>query len=224
MNIIAELKKIISEYDLLQHTFYQAWSQGLLSEAVLRDYAIQYYHQVKSFPCFVSRVHSRCADDISVRKVLLQNLIDEELHGQDHPALWMQFAIGMGATEAEVVEAAPLATTQAMVDTYYDLADRSWQDGLCALYAYESQVPAVSTSKIAGLKAHYNITDEKTLQFFVAHEAYDEAHAAEVAALIAKHCTNVPAALQATREAARSLTGFLDGMCAKHQIVCEMVH
>ncbi|MCW5582866.1 MAG: iron-containing redox enzyme family protein, partial [Gammaproteobacteria bacterium] len=151
MQIVTRLNKIISEYHLLKHMFYLAWSKGELSQEILRRYAAQYYNQVQSFPRFISRVHTNCPQ-IEARKLLLENLVDEEIHGTDHPALWMQFANGMGASRETVLNDMPLPETKVMVDTFYDLAQRDWRDGLCALYAYECQVPDVSASKIEGLK------------------------------------------------------------------------
>jgi len=83
---------------------------------------------------------------------------------------------------------------------------------LCALYAYEYQVPEVSKSKIAGLKEFYGVHDERTLEFFTAHQVYDVGHAAEVASLIEKY-VEPERAERATTEAATVLLGFLDGMC-----------
>src|SRR6476620_415692 len=102
MRLSEELKAIIEERHLLKHPFYKAWSEGQLSKDTLRSYAGQYFRQVSSFPRFLSTVHSRCPE-ISARKVLLENLVDEELHGTDHPELWMQFAEGLGATRHEVL-------------------------------------------------------------------------------------------------------------------------
>src|SRR5262245_16640633 len=125
MRLIARLNEVIEELSLLKHTFYMAWSKGELSQDILQRYAAQYYSQVKSFPCFISRIHSRC-DEIKVRKKLNENLWDEEMHGTDHPALWMQFANGLGVSRDAVLNDMPLPETKAMVDTYYDLADRDW--------------------------------------------------------------------------------------------------
>lgn len=218
MSIIARLNEIIAEYNLLNHTFYQAWSRGELSQETLKNYAVQYYNQVKSFPRFISRVHTHCPE-IEARKVLLENLVDEEIHGKDHPQLWMQFAEGMGAKQDEVKSAPAIDETQKMVDVYYKLADRDWRDGLCALYAYECQVPDVSASKIDGLKQFYGISDESTLEFFAAHQAYDVEHSRQVATLIEKY-VDLDRAEAATREAASALWGFLDGMCRTEGIHC----
>lgn len=219
MQIITRLNEIIGEFHLLKHKFYQAWSNGELSKDVLQKYSAQYYHQVKSFPRFVSRVHTHC-DDIEVRKMLLENLVDEEIHGTDHPALWMQFANGLGVDKATVLAEQAIPETQSMVDTYYNLAERDWRDGLCALYAYECQVPEVSGSKIAGLKDFYGISDASTLEFFTAHQIYDVGHSEQVAKLIERHVDPKRAEI-ATREAAKALWGFLDGMCRVGNVACE---
>lgn len=219
MEIIKRLNEIIAEFNLLKHTFYEAWSKGELSQEILQRYAAQYYHQVKSFPRFISRVHTNCPE-IDARKLLLENLVDEEIHGTDHPALWMQFAEGLGASRENVLNEVAIGETDAMVNKYYELAERDWRDGLCALYAYESQVPAVSASKIEGLKKFYGIEDEKTLEFFTAHQAYDVGHSEQVAKLIEQYVD--PAyAERATREAAQALWGFLDGMCRVGDIACH---
>ena len=218
MQIITRLNAIISDHHLLKHMFYQAWSNGELSREILQDYACQYYNQVKTFPRFVSRVHTHCPE-IEARKILLENLVDEEIHGTDHPALWVQFAEGMGASRERILNDMPLPETNAMVNQFYHLADRDWRDGLCALYAYESQVPEVSASKIAGLIKFYGITDEKTLEFFTAHQEYDVGHADQVARLIEKYVDPDRAEI-ATREAALALWGFLDGMCRLGNIHC----
>ncbi len=219
MQIIKQLNQIISEFHLLKHPFYQAWSNGELNKDILQKYAAQYYHQVKSFPRFISRVHTHCPE-IDARKCLLENLVDEEIHGTDHPTLWMQFAEGLGSAQEAVLSEKPELETQTMVDTFYDLAQRDWRDGLCALYAYEYQVPEVSASKIEGLKKFYQVEDDKTLAFFTAHQIYDVEHSQQVARLIERYVEPERAA-HATREAAIALWAFLDGMCRVGGIACH---
>lgn len=220
MQLITRLNEIISERHLLTHPFYRAWSEGGLNREILQRYAAQYYHQVQSFPRFVSRVHTNCPE-IEARKVLLENLVDEEIHGTDHPALWMQFAEGLGMNKADVKSEKSIPETDVMVDTFYQLAGRDWRDGLCALYTYECQVPEVSASKIEGLKKFYGIQDERTLEFFTAHQVYDVGHAMQVANLIERY-VDPASAERATREAADALWQFLDGMCRIGGIACEM--
>jgi pyrroloquinoline-quinone synthase len=211
MTLSDRCKEIIDARHLLKHPFYQAWTRGELSREVLAKYAGQYYAQVAAFPRFVSSVHSRCPE-ISARKVLTENLADEEIHGTDHPTLWLDFARGLGATESDVKSTEPLPETQKMVDDYFQLVESDWKTGLCALFAYETQVPAVSASKIDGLERFYGMTDAPSLAFFKVHQHYDVEHSEKVAKLIDTH-VNPAEAEVATQKAADALWGFLDGMC-----------
>jgi pyrroloquinoline-quinone synthase len=214
------LTAVISERNLLNHPFYQAWTEGRLNRDILKRYAGQYFAQVDAFPRFVSSVHSRCPD-IAARKVLTENLADEEIHGVDHPELWLRFAEGLGADRAAVQDEAQLPETRAMVEKFFELTGRDWTQGLCALFAYESQVPAVSTSKIEGLKKFYGVEDARTLSFFKAHQTYDVEHSKKVAELIDLHA-DPEKAVAATREAAEALWGFLDGISREAGISCQM--
>jgi pyrroloquinoline-quinone synthase len=213
MQLIQELNAIIKERHLLTHPFYVAWSKGELSIEVLQKYAAQYYHQVKTFPRFLAAAYS-VSDDAHTHDVLLENLNDEN----GHPELWRDFAYGLGVDKETLLNEIPLPETQQLVDTYFDLAKNS-QDGLCALYAYESQVPDVAASKIQGLKDFYDIKDEKTLEFFVAHQEYDVDHANKVASLLVN--ADLEKAQEATRKACDAQWRFLDGMCRISGIVCE---
>jgi len=219
MQLSVRLAQVLSERSLLAHPYYRAWNAGALTKETLRDYAAQYFSQVAAFPRFVSTVHSRCPD-IDVRKVLLENLVDEELHGPDHPELWLRFAEGLGASREEVRSAEPLPETRAAVDCFFQLASGDWRDGLCALYAYEAQVPEVARTKIEGLRRFYGIGDERTLSFFQAHLTYDVAHSRAVAALVDAHA-EPGRAEAATREAADALWGFLDGVSRRAGIPLE---
>jgi pyrroloquinoline-quinone synthase len=218
MTLSERLVGLIRERDLLKHPFYQAWTKGTLSLDVLRMYAAQYYRHVEAFPRFVSSVHSRCPN-INARKVLLENLVDEELHGTDHPTLWLEFARGLGLEEADVKSATPLPETRDSVNAFYELTGGDWRGGLCALHAYEQQVPEVSTSKIEGLKAHYGVDEPRALSFFTTHQQYDVQHSRAVAALIDQHA-DPEASEVATRQAAGALWTFLDGVAREAGIAC----
>src|SRR5260221_14619181 len=92
---IEALDARVASKHVLQHPFYQAWSQGTLSLEALQDYAAQYYAHVNAFPAYLSAVHSVTPDAVS-RRILLQNLIEEEAGYPNHPELWLQFAEGIG--------------------------------------------------------------------------------------------------------------------------------
>jgi pyrroloquinoline-quinone synthase len=199
---------------MLKHPFYQAWNEGKLTTEMLREYACQYYHFVKDFPRMVSAVHSN-TPDLSVREPLLHNLMDEELGSENHPALWMRFAKSMGATEAEVENTAPLASTEGLVRTMMDYCrNGSFQEGLAALYAYEAQIPGVSRVKIDGLRRFYGVNDPEAIKFFTVHEEADVHHSRAERDLIEANTTaamydRVGGAAAGTAEA---LWRFLDGV------------
>ncbi|MEO8447514.1 MAG: CADD family putative folate metabolism protein [bacterium] len=176
---IEEVNSVIEKNSLLNHPFYQKWNEGKLTKEELREYAKQYYHFVKHFPRFVSCVHSNC-DDVKTRQILLENLADEEGYKtgiEDHPRLWLNFAQSLGLTEAEVKSAEPIREVEDLVDGMYEITrSPEFTLGLAALYAYESQVPEISKTKIDGLKKFYGIDSEKAIEFFKVHEEADVYH------------------------------------------------
>src|SRR4051812_38043277 len=186
MKLSEKLLAVVNERRLLSHPFYTAWAEGTLPMTGLAEYSRQYFQHVSRFPRYISAIHSRCPE-IEARKRLLQNLADEEIHGVDHPELWMRFAEGMGASRDAVANEEQLPETKEMVEKFFELTSREWTQGLCALYAYEQQVPEVSESKIDGLKKFYGVTDNRTLSFFNAHMKYDVEHSKKVAELIDAH-------------------------------------
>ena len=95
------LNKKLDKYHLLNHPFYKAWNEGKLTREVIKDYAEQYYQHVKAFPRYISATHSLC-EDIEKRKILLENLQDEENKDADHPKLWKNFALAMGADSKKI--------------------------------------------------------------------------------------------------------------------------
>ena len=53
------LQQSIARYDLLRHSFYEAWAQGSLTREDLQEYARHYYHQVESFPHCLAKFVTR---------------------------------------------------------------------------------------------------------------------------------------------------------------------
>ncbi len=222
-NWIEQLEGRIADRHVLNHPFYQAWNAGTLSPAALQDYAAQYYHHVSAFPTYLSAVHSNTADP-EARRILLDNLIDEEAGTPNHPELWLQFAEGMGIA-ADVVKNTPAyPETAALVQTFQEICrNQPFTDGIAALYAYESQVPEVAESKIAGLSAHYAVEDASTLAYFNVHIAADEEHRAQELSLLTSHVRTEDQKQGALSAAGRSLNAvwnLLSGVCDRHGIAC----
>jgi pyrroloquinoline-quinone synthase len=208
-----EIDALVEHKHLLKHPFYTAWTEGRLSLDALRGYAGQYYRHVLSFPTYLSAVHSE-TPDLETRQYLLENLIDEERGEENHPELWLRFAEGIGCRREDVRAAAALRETAECDATFRAIAARGSAAGLAALYAYESMVPAVATSKIDGLKRHYGIDDEATLRFFSVHVEVDQHHADVARDLLER---TVPAderaaAVRAASDSLGAIWGLLDGV------------
>jgi len=181
MTTMADIEREIAERHLLTHPFYRAWTEGTLPRPALLEYARQYYAFETRLPRFLTAMHAR-AEDRAVRSALLSNAWDEEHGERNHAELWLRFAEALGLSRREITEATPNDATRALVDTYQQLAEEGpVEAGVAALYAYESQLAAVSDAKIAGLNDHYGFTAEdkqQGLTFFEVHRALDVDHAA----------------------------------------------
>jgi pyrroloquinoline-quinone synthase len=218
-DIVDELREMIEERSLLKHPFYQAWQQGALTKEHLQGYAEQYYYHVLAFPQYVSAAHAICPTQ-GERQELLENLIEEERGEHNHPELWLRFAEGVGSARADVEHATPLPQTERLVELFREVTGRrSFAEACAALYVYESQVPEVAKTKIAGLKQFYGIADERSLEFFEVHIGADEIHAEVGAGMVRRHAADEAsraAVLASGREVADALWGFLDGVHAAY--------
>ena len=210
-----QLNAVIEKHHLLNHPFYQRWNEGKLSLEMLQEYAQEYYLQVHNFPTYVSATHASC-NDLKIRQMLLENLMEEEQGEANHPALWLQFAEGLGVSKQAVLERNYLDRTRESVRILKDLArSEETAQGLAALYAYESQIPEVSTTKIAGLKQFYGVDTEAALSFFQVHEKADEFHSQATREALLTLCeteTQQHQALEAAEQAACALNLLLDGV------------
>jgi pyrroloquinoline-quinone synthase len=214
-DFLKRLDETVARHALLTHPFYQLWNEGHLSMEALREYAKQYYAHVRLFPRYVSAAHSAC-DDIRVRQLLLENLIDEDQGDKNHPELWMRFADGLGVDRDEVRGAPLLDKTRESVDAMVRLTrSTDFREGLAALYAYESQVPLVAKTKREGLTKFYALDDARAVEFFTVHEEADIVHSGVERDLLVEHCRTdeqQERAVVAADQAARALWHFLDGV------------
>jgi pyrroloquinoline-quinone synthase len=221
MTVSTAIDSKVAERAMLEHPFYQAWTEGRLPLDTLRAYARQYYHHVEAFPRAVSAVHSSCPDRDG-RRMLAENLAEEEgveVGKQDHASLWLMFACGLGESEDAVAAEQLNPETQALIDTFRKLTRRSYASGLGALYAYESQFPAVAHVKIEGLIERYGIEDEATLRFFRVHETADVEHSSVCRALLDRLPQDEQAeAVAAGAELAGALWNFLSGVEARASV------
>ncbi|MBM3949589.1 MAG: CADD family putative folate metabolism protein [SAR202 cluster bacterium] len=213
-SLLNRLEHCIAERSLLKHTFYQDWQAGRLTLEDLAAYAAQYYFFEAAFPRFLSAIHSRCPDR-DVRQAILDNLWDEEHGTENHRALWLDFCAAVGLNRKTVERQKVHPNTQALLKAYEDLCGhRSFQEGLAAVYAYESQVPEIALQKMRGLKGHHGIYEAGALKFFAVHSTLDEDHSRREREAIAAHTSAAqePAVEEALHVALDVWWGFLDGV------------
>ncbi len=212
MTFAEKVREAIKEKHLLNHPFYQEWNNGTLENKTLQEYTRQYFSHVDAFPRYISATHSLC-ESIEDRQVLLENLNDEERGNKNHPELWKRFGEGLGQNRDEMNHKDLYPETKHLVQKYWDLSRGSYAEGLAALYAYEYQVPEIADVKIKGLKEHYGVSDDRSLEFFEVHRVADVYHSEacerQLNSLSEK---DQEKALNAAIEASDALWGFLTGI------------
>jgi pyrroloquinoline-quinone synthase len=217
MSVIPVLDERIRSRHLLQHTFYQRWTEGTLSRGELQEYARQYWHYALAFPTFISAMHAQC-DDLGTRQLLLENLVEEERGAENHPELWLRFCESLGLERDEVRNGAANDATRTLIATMRSLArEGALHQGLAALYAYESQIPSVAKAKLEGLAERYGIRAGRDVAFFAVHMEADVVHSETSRALLTSLCDSdakVAEARDATQRTLDALYGFLDSVTA----------
>jgi len=212
----------IAEKHLLKHPFYLAWVRGDLSKEALTDYSQQYYHHVAAFPTYLSAVHANC-DDQPTRQQLLNNLIDEEAGSPNHPELWKRFANGLRGEDGELSRIEKQTETKDLINTFRSVCGSgSTAQGLGALYAYESQIPAICESKIDGLKKHYGFTKPEHYEYFTVHIDADREHSAAEREMLGRYVTdrNFESVRASVNRVLDALWEMLSGVCRRHAIPC----
>ena len=211
-----ELNQKLDQYHLLNHPFYKSWNEGKLTREIIKDYAEQYYQHVKAFPRYISATHSLC-EDIEKRKILLENLNDEENRDADHPKLWKNFAIAMGADSKKIEEVKAEQFTKDLIDNFFKNGRSTYAEGLASLYTYERQIPEIADTKIKGLKKFYGVNSKEGLEFFETHKKADVYHRVECEKLLdGLSKDEQSAAEKAALSTAKYLWNFLSGIAAKH--------
>jgi pyrroloquinoline-quinone synthase len=211
MTTVRDLDRLVDRRHLLKHPFYTAWARGTLPLDTLREYATQYYHFEANFPRYVAGAyaHVQRPED---RRVLLENLVDEEGRSPTHPELWMDFARSVGA---HVFDRRPTPATRRLLGVYESNAiGGTAPSALGALYAYESQFPEVAKEKSRGLRENYGIRTKAAHEFFRVHSFADVEHSAAERQLLARYLRgDAKAGAQAARSVRASLAAwwsFLD--------------
>jgi pyrroloquinoline-quinone synthase len=221
MSFALELKNELLKYNLLNHPFYQMWNEGKISISTLQEYSKQYMFQVKALPTYISATHS-ITEDTDMRKILTENLADEEINGEDHVSLWVDFARGLGVSEEEIKTAHKSHSIQNLITICKEHASKSSASGFGVLYAQEHNYANIATTKKEGLEKHFGMSFQKeATKFFTVHEKADVWHAEQVEKLLNKLTLDEQKqALESGVAVMKALNGFLDEMLALEKASC----
>ena len=183
MSIVKQIDKMIEERSLLKHPFYQMWSDGKLTPESLAGYSKEYFQLVKSVPSFMSPIIDNAPDSV------VDELIANQQEESDHIAPWIDFAGQLGISENELTFYSGLKKTRQAVSDLNDLMT-TFESGSCAMYAFEKEIPKISQTKLDGLAEFYNMTNDKSTQYFKLHTEADIRHAASWRQILEKSTTS----------------------------------
>ena len=213
MSFALELKNELLKYNLLNHPFYEMWNEGKIPVTVLKEYAKQYAFQVANLPRYISATHS-ITENLMDRKILTENLADEELNEKDHSSLWNDFALGLGVSQEELNSAKICPSMENLVSTCKKYAGLSSASGFGVLYAQEHNYANIAKTKKEGLINHFDMKEGSSeVNFFTVHEKADVWHAEQVETLLDRlEVSNQAQSKEAGIEVMKALNGFLDEM------------
>ena len=144
---------------------------------------------------------------------------DEENRDADHPKLWKNFALAMGADAEEIEKVKADKFTKDLIDNFFKNGRSTYAEGLASLYTYERQIPEIAETKIQGLKQHYGVNSKEGLEFFVTHKEADVYHRVECEKLLDGLSKEEQGKAEvAALSTAKYLWNFLSGIAAKHNL------
>jgi pyrroloquinoline-quinone synthase len=177
------LDDVTARWNLLQHSFYQRWTQGTLTRDELRDYIKQYAHVVRAVPGWLEQIPGG-------ETVELARHVAEE---QSHVALWNKFGEAVGVSADEIRFARANAATAQLIRCGDELVAAG--EAAPVVWALEAQTPAVAGAKLAGLSRFYGIGPESGGEYFAVHQHLDVEHSAELRELCQDGSENTAAVM-----------------------------
>jgi pyrroloquinoline-quinone synthase len=169
--LIERIDYEIEKRSLLKHVFYQMWSEGKLTINHLQGYSKEYFQLVKVVPKFVENIFNVITDP-SLKRAIGQNLKEES----EHIEPWIMFSTAMGVERNDLASYKGENETNMAVSTLSQLTERSLEEAVAAMYAYEKELPKISRSKIDGLKKFYGVQSNEATKYLEIHEEVDLRH------------------------------------------------
>ncbi len=202
MDFFARLESLRERWNVLEHPFYERWSEGRLEREELSFYAGEYRHAVVAL---AEAVHAAArAADPQTRELLTEHAAEES----EHVTLWDDFAEALDAD----LEREPRAETLACRESW--TAGRDALENLVAAFTVESGQPAVSATKLDGLLTSYGFEEGPATEYFALHSERDHEHAAQSRELIEERLADADLArlLEVAEDVLRGNWELLDGV------------
>ena len=169
-DLIQKIDMLIEERSLLKHPFYQAWSEGKLTQDALAGYSKEYFQLVKAVPRFMTPLLDTAPESF------YDELDFNQKEETDHINLWIKFANSLGISSYDLESYNGLDKTnlciQGLFSTMY-----SFDTGSAAMYALEKEIPKISKTKLEGLAEFYGLTSFDATVYLKQHTEADLRHA-----------------------------------------------
>jgi pyrroloquinoline-quinone synthase len=203
-----KLEEIRANNNVLEHSFYQRWSAGELTQEELGYYAGEYDQAVRGLAEAVASTREASTDE-KVRADLAHHVAEEE----SHIPLWEAFAGAIG-TPVSALDSADRAESSECRSVWAGAGEKSFMEGLVTLYAVESGQPEISKTKLEGLREFYGYSDGPATEYFELHAELDVEHAEHSRKLIEANLVDadVDKLLQAAEDAFAANWKLLDGV------------
>ena len=171
--LICRIDQEVDKRSLLKHRFYKMWSNGELGIDHLQGYSLEYFQLVKAVPELVNNILLKMGES-KLRSIVEESQKEEE----SHVAPWIRFANSLGVKKKDLLNHVCDENTKEAVSSLVDLTRNSLDEAICAMYAYEMDLPNISRSKIEGLNKFYNLSSSDSRNYFEIHQEADIRHAA----------------------------------------------
>jgi len=201
--LIKQIDQIIEENSLLNHPFYEMWSEGKLEFESLVGYSKEYYQLAKQVPKFMEPIIEMAPSD--EESELISNMNEET----EHIHLWENFAISMGISIDDLASYQGLKKTNDAVNNLASLM-QSYDGGACAMYSFEKEIPKISKTKIDGLKNFYGLDTKDSIEYFEEHMTADIRHSASWEKIIRTHSKNDDKLLKIAKKSVDAQNLLLD--------------
>jgi len=202
MDFFDRLEPLRERWNVLEHPFYQRWSEGTLERDELSFYAGEYRHAVVALAEAVDAAAR--ASEPEAQVALFEHATEEA----EHVELWDGFAEALHAD----INREPLPETAACHAAW--TAGRDDLENMVAAFTIESGQPAIAATKLTGLRERYGFEDGPATAYFVQHSERDHEHAAQMRGMIEERLadTDLDRLVELAEDVLRGNWELLDGV------------